>query len=103
MEPEIHAIRYSLHTISSTLPALRSTGVENILQISSILTNKPNFPHFSPKNADCAEKQTQFKPNQSQFWVNFKGEQSQFKPNQTQFQRYLFGLTRIYSTDILDN
>ena len=64
-----------------------STIVENVLQISLFLTNKPNFPHFPPKNADCAEKQTQFKPNQSQFWANFKGEQSQTKPIQTQFQK----------------
>jgi len=31
--------------------------------------------------------QSQFKPNQSQFWANFKGEQSQTKPIQTQFQK----------------
>jgi hypothetical protein len=43
-----------------------STPVENIRQISSFIQNKPNFPHFSLENDDFVEKQTQFKPNQSQ-------------------------------------
>ena len=61
-----------------------STTVENLLQISSFLPNKPNFPHFSPENDDFAKKQTQFKPNQSQFWPKNQGgkaKQSQNKPN----------------------
>ena len=40
-----------------------STGVENLLQISLFLQNKPNFPHFSTENEDYAKKQTQFKAN----------------------------------------
>ena len=75
-----------------------STGVENIRQIRLFMQIKPNFPHFSPENEDCAKKQTQFKPNsnpilaqksgwqsqtnpiQSQFWANFMGEQTQTNP-----------------------
>jgi hypothetical protein len=67
-----------------------STPVENIRQIRLFLQNKPNFPHFSPENEDCAKKQTQNKPNQSQFWANFRGEQSQTKPIQSQFQTLFF-------------
>jgi len=37
----------------------RSTNVEIALQISSILTNKPNFMRFSPENDDL----TKNKPN----------------------------------------
>jgi hypothetical protein len=82
------SINYSLSK-RYTLPAVRlssSTTVETALQISSFLTNKPNFPYFSPKNEDCAKKQTQYKPKQSQFWANFKAgkaKQSQFKANFT--------------------
>jgi hypothetical protein len=39
---------------------------------------------FSPENACLTKKQTQFKPNQSQFWANIAGvkaKQTQFKPN----------------------
>ena len=39
----------------------------------SFRKNKPNFPHFSPKNNDSTKKQTQNKPNL---------ERSQFRPSQ---------------------
>ena len=45
------------------LTQIDSTIVENVRQISFFMQNKPNFPHFSPENEDCAIKQTQFKPN----------------------------------------
>jgi hypothetical protein len=48
------------------------------------MQNKPNFVHISPKKGDFTKKQTQFKPNQSQFWANIAGgkaKQTQFKPN----------------------
>ena len=32
------------------------------------MQNKPNFPRFSTKSEDRFEKQTQFKPIQSQFY-----------------------------------
>jgi hypothetical protein len=53
----------SLASLSGTL---RSTGVENIRQISLFLQNKPNFPHFSTENEDYDKKQTQSNPIQSQ-------------------------------------
>jgi hypothetical protein len=31
------------------------------------MQNKPNFMRFPPENADFTKKQSQFKPNQSQF------------------------------------
>ena len=61
-----------------------STPVENVLQISFFMQNKPNFMRFSPENDDLTTKQTQYKAKQSQFWANIKGgkaKQSQFKPN----------------------
>jgi hypothetical protein len=51
------------------------------------MQNKPNFPHFSTENDDFTKKQTQFKPNQSQFWANIKGG----KAKQTQF--IIFGFS----------
>jgi len=45
----------------------RHSSNYNIFPIHSIMQNKPNFPYFSPENEDYAKKQTQFKPNQSQF------------------------------------
>ncbi len=47
-------------------------------QIHSILTNKPNFPHFSPKNEDLMKN----KPNSNPIKANL----SQNKPNLSQFQ-----------------
>jgi hypothetical protein len=94
----LYAIPYTLFPSRYTLPAgvypreqllwpaaggsTQSTSVENVRQINLFLQNKPNFPHFSPKNEDFTKKQTQNKPNQSQFWANIKGgkaKQSQFK------------------------
>jgi hypothetical protein len=56
------------------------------------MTNKPNFPHFSSENEDCAKKQTQFKANSSPNKPNFgpisrvfNAKQTQFKAKQTQF------------------
>jgi len=54
-----------------------STEVENIRQINLFMQNKPNFLHFSLKNEDFTEKQTQSKPILAQK----SGWQSQFKPN----------------------
>jgi hypothetical protein len=65
-----------------------STPVENIRQISFFMQNKPNFPHFSPENADYAKKQSQYKPNLNPIKANFgpisrvsKAKQTQFKDN----------------------
>ena len=44
------------------------------------MQNEPNFPHFSTKNNDKAKKQTQFKPNQSQFWLKNKGNKAKTNP-----------------------
>ena len=52
------------------LTQIHSTGVENIRQIHLFMPNKPNFPNFSPENADYAEKQTQFKPNTNPIKAN---------------------------------
>jgi len=48
-----------------------STSVECPLQIHSFLQNKPNLPRFCAKNSLLQEKQTQFKPNQTQFFASF--------------------------------
>jgi hypothetical protein len=58
-----------------------STYVENIRQINLFLQNKPNFPHFSPENEDCAKKQTQFKPNTKPIKANFGPISRVAKPN----------------------
>ncbi len=88
---------YSLTTLNCFRP---STSVENPLQISSFLTNKPNSPNvqtnaslFTTMNyaisnclmkvknkANSNPKQTQFKPIKA----NFNSKQSQYKPKQTQ-------------------
>ena len=44
------------------------------------MQNKPNFIHFSPENDDFTKKQSQFKPNQSQFWANIKGSKAKTNP-----------------------
>ena len=49
------------------------------------MQNKPNFPYFSPENEDCAEKQTQFKPKQSQFWLITEGNKAKTNPNKANF------------------
>ena len=73
--------------ISSYLRAYKahSTRVENIRQIRLFMQNKPNFPHFSLKNDDFTEKQTQFKANSKPILAQKSGGQSQTKPIQTQF------------------
>jgi hypothetical protein len=53
------------------------------------MQNKPNFPHFSTKNEDSTKKQTQYKPNQSQFWPKNQGGKANSNPIQTQFSRGL--------------
>jgi len=73
------------------------------------MQNKPNFPHFSPKNDDFTKNkpnsnpiQTQFNPIQSQL----KPKQTQFKANQTQFsspvqtQRQAFLANQISMVDL---
>jgi hypothetical protein len=71
MKSKIYNIRDTLHEIRD-MDLLPSTPVENIRQISLFMQNKPNFPHFSLKNDDFTKKQTQFKPNQSQFLQRLK-------------------------------
>jgi len=51
------------------------------------MQNKPNFPHFSPKNDDFTKKQTQFKPKQTQFWANIKGIKAKTNPNKPKCNR----------------
>jgi hypothetical protein len=77
----LYALRWSLSSIGAyllwSLPSgvltCFSAGGRGLYAIISTkdyvriflrkMQNKPNFLHFSPKNEDCAEKQTQFKPN----------------------------------------
>ena len=68
---------------------LRGIWIHSIIlysQIHSILTNKANFPHFSPKNDDF----TKNKPNSKPIQTQFKPKQTQFKPIQTQFKANYF-------------
>jgi len=58
-----------------------STRVENVRQIRLFLQNKPNFPHFYPKNEDYAKKQTQFKANSNPIKANFSLKIRGAKPN----------------------
>jgi len=94
----------TLNAASCTLYAvIPSTNVEIALQIHSILTNKPNFPHFSPKNDDFTKNKPNSNPIQTQFderaklmqslylqrimkkYANMgQKKQTQNKPNQTQ-------------------
>jgi hypothetical protein len=53
---------------------LSSTPVENVRQIGLFLQNEPNFHHFSPKNEDHNEKQTQNEPKRTQFWPKKKDQ-----------------------------
>jgi hypothetical protein len=44
-----------------------------------IMQNKANFMRFSPENANFTKKQSQFKPNLTQYKANFrKGENERF-------------------------
>jgi len=70
-----------LHEIISTKEYVRKN--------QQIMQNKPNFMRFSPENADITKKQTQFKPNQSQFWANIKGGKAKTNPIQSQFNEIL--------------
>jgi hypothetical protein len=54
--------RYTLPAKRCPLYAIHSTK-QFVRNFQLFLRNKPNFPHFSPKNEDHNEKQTQFKPN----------------------------------------
>ena len=81
----LRAFYLHAYKLSITYVPIRhlSTSVENVRQISLFLQNKTNFPCFSTENEDYAKKQTQFKPNQSQFWPKNQGgkaKQTQFKP-----------------------
>jgi hypothetical protein len=60
---------------------IHSTKVENIRQINFFMQNKPNFPHFSLENDDCAKKQTQYKPNSNPIKANFGPKIRVAKPN----------------------
>jgi hypothetical protein len=81
-----------------------STLVERALQISPFIPNKANVKTdkmnlsliilkgyealwltFGSIRAKNKANSNPIKPNQSQFWANFKGEQSQTKPIQTHF------------------
>jgi hypothetical protein len=57
---------------------LSSTPVENVRQIDLFLRNKPNFPHFSPKNNGKAKKQTQTNPNEPNFILGAKMMQTRY-------------------------
>ena len=82
----LYAKRWSLPPILANLlscrglPALRSTGVENALQIRLFLQNKPNFTHFSLKNEDFTKKQTQNKANSKPILAQKSGWQTQTNP-----------------------
>jgi hypothetical protein len=101
MEPEIQTIRYPLHTIRSTLPALvyprlvltcfpvggltQSTPVEKSLQIHPFLCKtNPIFPIFCLKTMISSKN----KPNSNPIKANFSPKirvanpiQTQIKPN----------------------
>jgi len=62
--------------------SLQPAAIERVIGIHSIMQNKPNFPRFCAKNSLLEEKQTQFKPNRTQFQPTC----AENKPNQTQFQ-----------------
>ncbi len=82
-----------------------STAVENSLQISSFLTNKPNSPHgqmnFSIalikdyknlwlyKSLKNKPNSNPIKANNKLIWTISKPKQSQYKPEQTQSQTSL--------------
>jgi hypothetical protein len=72
------------------LTQIHSTKVENIRQINLFMQNKPNFPHFSPKNDDFTEKQTQFKANSNPIKANFGPKIGVAKPIQSQTNPILF-------------
>ena len=68
--------------------ALQSAAVEWVVWIHSIIKNKPNFSAYFTWKWRFHKKtnpiQTQFKPNQSQFWHKNRPQlwkQTQFKPN----------------------
>ena len=79
MKQEIPKLNNQSSIIDNQLE-MPSTIVEKPLQINLFLQNKPNFLHFSTKNNDKAKKQTQYKPNQSQFWPNIKGGKAKTNP-----------------------
>jgi len=61
-------IYYSQHI---AYPACPSQARSLSAQKESIMQNKPNLPRFCAKNGYLEEKQTQFKPNQTQFFPPF--------------------------------
>ena len=74
---------YSHHIAYSACPGqAESTSAQKYL----IMQNKPNFPRFCVKNSYLEEKQTQFKPNQTQFFTSFFLPMLPINPNQTQSQ-----------------
>jgi hypothetical protein len=83
-----------------------STIVERTLQIRPFLCKtNPIFRIFRLKSMISLKNKPNSNPIQTQtkpFLGQYRGWQSQFKAKQTQYQRYLSGLTIIYSTDILD-
>jgi hypothetical protein len=101
---------YTPYAIQATSDEFASTSVENPLQISPFMQNKPNFldalmnvnkvltKNYENKTLGRRGKnkanQSQYKPNQSQYNAN----QSQYKPNtnpiQSQFQRQKVELGR---------
>jgi len=64
-EPQIH------QPPLSQLCLWRSRITYTSAQKESIMQNKPNFCRFWAKNGYLEEKQTQFKPNQTQFFASF--------------------------------
>jgi len=87
-------IYYSPNVAYRTCPgqAPAKTFIKKSAQKYSFMQNKPNFPRFCAKNSYLEEKQTQFKPNQSQFFTSFflpilpvlSKAEGPINPNQTQ-------------------
>ena len=89
-------IYYSPNVAYRTCPgqAPAKTFIKKSAQKYSFMQNKPNFPRFCAKNSYLEEKQTQFKPNQTQFFTSFflpilpvlSKAEGPIHPIQTQFQ-----------------
>ncbi len=81
-------IYYSPNIAYRTCPGQTpaKTFIKKSAQKYSFMQNKPIFPRFCAKNSYLKEKQTQFKPNQTQFFASFILPILPIHPNQTQSQ-----------------
>ena len=70
----MRATRHTLYAIQATSDEFASTTVENPLQISSFMQNKPNQSQY---NAN----QTQYKPNTKPNKANFRDKKSSWGGN----------------------